>query len=87
MFCSDSVYESSPVVSLALSPQADLLAGGYENGFMRVWLTSGQSLLSLRVAQKDGVTGMAIPPLQLLSEWAPHKSAIINGNTLGIGVK
>lgn len=61
---------------LTLSPDEELLIGGYDNGEIRIWIVSMVSINNIRVTQKEIISGMSVPPIQLLNEWTGHDSAV-----------
>jgi len=69
---------SSMLMCFSTNENQDILVGGYTNGDVKVWIVSFQSLTSLRFQERDFLlTGLAVPPLQLLSEWNAHGSAVL----------
>mmetsp|Transcript_14488 Transcript_14488/g.27096 ORF Transcript_14488/g.27096 Transcript_14488/m.27096 type:complete len:1443 (-) Transcript_14488:197-4525(-) len=61
---------------LTLSDDEEMLIGGYENGEIRIWIISMASINNIRVTQKETMSGMSVPPIQLLNEWTGHESSI-----------
>ena len=61
---------------LTLSPNEELLIGGYDNGEIRIWIVSMPSINNIRLTQKEIISGMSVPPIQLLNEWTGHDSSV-----------
>jgi len=61
---------------LTLTPDESLLIGGYDSGEIRVWLISVSSINGIRSSQKEFISGISVPPIQLLSEWNGHESSV-----------
>jgi hypothetical protein len=71
-----STLQDMQLSCLTLSADEELLIGGYENGEIRIWIISMTSISNIRVTQKETMSGMSVPPIQLLNEWTGHESAI-----------
>ena len=71
-----TISDDAQLSCLVLSSGEDMLMGGYESGEIRIWIVSIPSINNIRISQAQVISGMAVPPIQLLNEWTVHESSV-----------
>jgi WD40 repeat protein len=66
----------SSISQLSISEKSNHIAGGYDDGLVRIWLMGPHSTGQLRTVTVTESGELAIPPLQYSGEWLAHDTAI-----------